>query len=122
MIVKQFFVILAALFTGYVLSTVLHIPIPANVLGLVLLFAALCLKIVKPMNVDKITNFIITYLSVFFVVPTVGIMAYFDVIGHQFVKIIVPILISIICGLYAAGKVTELCIKWTKKSGGERNA
>lgn len=122
MLVKQFFIILTALFMGYILSTTLHLPIPSNVLGLILLFLALCLGIVKLKHVDQISDFIITYLSVFFVVPTVGIMVHMDLIGHQFVKILVPLLLSIIIGFFVAGKVTELCIKWKEKSGGEENA
>ncbi|WP_027399956.1 CidA/LrgA family protein [Anaerovorax odorimutans] len=122
MIVKQFFIILGSLFLGYLLSSLFHIPIPANVLGLVLLFLALCTGIVKIKQVEKISDFIITYLSVFFVVPTVGIMVHFNLIGHQLIKILVPLLVSIFIGLFAAGKVTEIFISLNEKNGGNQNA
>ena len=115
MVVKQFFIILAALFLGYALSNSLNIPIPSNVLGFIILFIALCLGIIKVKQVEKISNFIIKYLSLFFVVPTVGIMVYFELIGQQFIKILVPLMASILLGFYVAAKVTELIINHEDK-------
>jgi holin-like protein len=128
-LIKQFLIILAALFTGYILSLFLHLPIPANVIGFLLLFFALCTGLIKLKHVDKVSDFIIEYLAVFFVVPGVGIMLYFDLIYTQFVKIIMPLGLSIILGYFAAGKVTELTINFMsrkklpaeQKSPGEKN-
>jgi len=111
MIIKQFFFILSALFLGYALSMAFHLPIPANVLGFALLFAALCLGIVKIQHVDRVSDFIIKYLAVFFVTPTIGVMQYFDLIGDQFFHIVIPLFISIFIGFFTAAKVTELFIK-----------
>ena len=74
MILKQLFIILSALFLGHALSMAFHLPIPANVLGFALLFAALCMGFVKVRHVDRVSDFIIKYLAVFFVTPTIGIM------------------------------------------------
>lgn len=115
MILKQLFVILSALFLGYVLSLAFHLPIPANVLGFAILFVALCLGIVKIHHVDKVSDFIIKYLAVFFVVPTVGVMKYFDLIGKQFYHIVLPLFVSIIIGFFIAAKVTELFINFGEK-------
>lgn len=116
MILKQLFFILSALFLGYALTLTVHLPIPANVIGFALLFAALCFGFVKLRDVDKVSDFIIKYLAVFFVTPTVGIMQYFDLIGEQFLHIMVPLLASILIGFFTAAKVTELFIRI-----GERN-
>ena len=115
MVLKQLCIILSAMFLGYILSMALHLPIPANVLGFVILFAALCLGIVKLHHVDRVSNFIIKYLAVFFVVPTVGIMKYFDLIGEQFFHIVFPLFLSIIIGFFTAAKVTELFINISEK-------
>lgn len=110
MVLKQLIIILSALFLGYALSSALQLPIPANVLGFALLFAALCLGFVKLRHVDKVSDFIIKYLAVFFVTPTIGIIQYFDLIGKEFLKIAVPLMLSILIGFFVAAKVTELCI------------
>lgn len=116
MILKQLFLILSALFMGYAMSLMVHLPIPANVLGFALLFAALCFGIVKLQHVDKVSDFIIKYLAIFFVTPTVGIMQYFDLIGEQFIHILVPLLASILIGFFTAAKVTELFIRLAERN------
>jgi Putative effector of murein hydrolase LrgA len=115
MVVKQFFIVLSALFLGYALSSILNIPIPANVLGFLILLTALCLGIIKVQHVDKICDFIINYLALFFVVPTVGVMVYFGLIGKQFLHILLPLSASILMGFFTAAKVTELFIRLEEK-------
>jgi putative effector of murein hydrolase LrgA (UPF0299 family) len=115
MAIKEFFIILAALFIGYVLSSTFNIPIPSNVLGFMILFAALCFKIVKPKQIEKISDFIIKYLAVFFVVPSVGLMLYLDLLKSQFLHIVVPLMVSILLGYFTAAKVTEVCIRVGEK-------
>lgn len=123
MIVKQLFIILAALCLGMVFKNITNIPIPSNVLGFALLFLTLCFGLVKVHHVDKVSGFIIQYLALFFVVPLVGVMVYFDFILDQFIKIFVPLFVSIILGYFVSGKVTEILIniKEGKKKLTENN-
>ena len=115
LIIKQLIIILGALFIGYEITELTHIPVPANVLGLVLLFIALLSGLIKLKDVKETADFILKYLALFFVVPTVGIMVYFDLLSSEAVKIFVPIILSILLGLFAAGRVTQFFIN---KSGG----
>ncbi len=118
--VKQFFFILISLFLGYLLNIGLHIPIPANVLGFGILFFSLWVGIVKQPQVDKVSNFIIKYLAVFFVVPSVGVMQYLGLIGEQFFHIICPLFASIFFGFLTSAKVTEACISYGEKKTKKR--
>lgn len=115
MVLKQLVIILSALFLGYALSMTLHLPIPSNVLGFAILFAALCFGIIKVHHVEHVSYFIIKYLAVFFVVPSVGVMQCFDLIGKQFFHILFPLFISILVGFFTAAKVTEMFIVIGKK-------
>ena len=110
MIIKQSFVILSMYFLGTVIAEGLHIPIPGNVLGFALLFAALCGKAIKLDQVEKVSNQIVNNLALFFVVPVVGIMVHANLIKAQFLNIFVPLIASILVGLFTAAKVTELLI------------
>jgi holin-like protein len=109
--IKQFLIILSALFLGYAITYSTHIPIPANVIGMVLLFLALITGLLKLKDVQETAEFILKYLALFFVVPTVGIMMYFDLLSSEAVKIFVPLIASILLGLLVAGKVTAFFIK-----------
>lgn len=115
MIIKEFFIVLGALFLGYLISGALNVPIPSNVLGFLVLLLALCTGLLKVKHVEKVSDFIIRHLSIFFVVPTVGIMVHFQLIYSQFIKILVPLMLSILLGYLAAGKVTEMIINYADK-------
>ncbi len=110
-IVKQFLIILTALFVGYLIGIITNIPIPANVIGMVLLFLALATKLIKPKDIKEVGDFIVGHLAVFYVVPSVGLMVYLDIFKKDFIIIFVPVLTSIIVGFFVAGKVTEILIK-----------
>ena len=109
--VKQFLIILGALYLGHAITALTGIPIPASVIGLIILFLALLAGVVRLKDVQATADFILKYLALFFVVPAVGIMAYFDVLVSDAFKIFVPLILSILAGLFTAGKVTEFFIK-----------
>lgn len=71
---SQFLIILGFTFAGEALQRLLPLPIPASVYGLVLLFAALCLGLVKVSQVKTTGNFLSSLLPILFVSPTVGIV------------------------------------------------
>ncbi len=71
---SQFLIILGFSLAGECLQRWIPLPIPASVYGLVLLFAALCLKIVKLDQIRRAGSFLISILPVLFVSPVVGIL------------------------------------------------
>ncbi len=111
MIIKQSFILLVLYFLGTVITELLRLPIPGNVLGFAVLFAALCLKIVRLRHIEKVSDHIVNNLALFFVVPIVGITAHKDLIANQFAYIFIPLAVSILIGLFTAAKVTELLIR-----------
>lgn len=111
MYMKQFLILTGAYGLGYAVSTGLDLPVPANVLGLLILFGALCLGWLKLSDVEDTADFIIQHLALFFMPPTVGIMIYFDLLTSSFLKIFVPLLTSILIGFFVAGQVTQLVIR-----------
>jgi holin-like protein len=115
MYIKQLLILVAAAFAGSEAAVVFQLPVPATVIGLIILFAALLTRIVKLKDVEDSAMFIIDNLSVFFVVPTVALMMYFDVLSRQLIQIAVPMVGSIVLGMFAAGKVTELTIRLMRK-------
>lgn len=111
MYMKQFLLIAAMYGLGHIVSVGLGLPLPANVLGLLFLFLALCLKVIKLSDVETVADFIISHLALFFVVPTVGIMLYFDLLGRSFLQIFVPLLTAAVAGFFVTGHVTQMVIR-----------
>ncbi|MBF8983650.1 CidA/LrgA family protein [Lutibacter sp. B2] len=106
-LIKQFGIVLLILFLGTFISDFFNIPIPGNVIGMVLLSIALIKGIVKLEDVEEAANLFLNHLAIFFVCPTVGIMLYFDMIKLQFLAIVVPTIGSIVIGLVVTGKVVQ---------------
>ena len=70
-------------FLGELLNYFLPFPIPASVYGLLLLFLALRLKIVKYEKVEALGNTMIGLLSLLFVPPVVNLLSCWESIrGH----------------------------------------
>ena len=103
----QFFWILLFCALGEVLAAVIPFPIPAAIYGLVLLFLALSLKIIRLEQVSDTAKFLIRVMGVFFVSPVVNILAYWGVIAPNVGSICVIILVTTVLVFGISGLVTK---------------
>lgn len=101
---KQLMIILLFSFIGEVLNTVIPLPIPASIYGMLLLFIALSLKIVKLEQVKETSEYFLSIMLILFVPAAVGIMDAF----FQFKAYILPILLIILVSTFAVMLVTGL--------------
>lgn len=109
---KQICLILLFSFLGELCRFLIPVNIPASIYGMVLLFAALALKIVRVESVRKTGSFLTSLLPLLFVVPTVGLMEYWDAVRPVLIpfvgiSFVVTILVFAVSGLvtkWAAGK------------------
>lgn len=113
----QFLIILGFTLAGEFLQWLISLPIPASVYGLVLLFVALCLKIVKVQQVKKTGGFLSSLLPMLFVATTVGIAEQWDLIGPR----IVPILLLLITSTVLTFAISGLVTQWIRQKGGREN-
>ncbi|MEW9122843.1 MAG: CidA/LrgA family protein [Thermotaleaceae bacterium] len=118
-LVKQFGILFLLLFLGDSITYMLNIPIPGNILGMLLLTVALITKVIKLEDVEDAAKLFLDHLPVFFIPSSVGIMLYFGLIRNQLAGILVPTILSIIIGLYVTGKVADL---FANKKGEEMDA
>lgn len=112
---SQFCIILGFTLAGETLQQLLPIPIPASVYGLVLLFAALCLKLVKPEQVKTVSGFLVSIMSILFVAPAVGIAENWNLIRGELLPIFLLLLASTFLTFGISGRITQLFLK----KGGE---
>jgi len=80
--------------------TFLNLPIPANVLGIVLLFCLLLSGIVKESHLDVAASFLLKHLVFFFVPVAVGLMDWFGVFYDYGVVLLAALLVSFVLPLY----------------------
>ncbi|OKL35476.1 CidA/LrgA family protein [Domibacillus mangrovi] len=92
---------------GVWLSDRLHLPLPGSIIGLLLLWTALMLKIC-PLNwIESGANFILSYLPLFFIPATVGVMNYFHVFAGKGILLILIVVFSTLITMAIAGYTSQ---------------
>ena len=111
----QVTIILLFSFLGELCHSLIDIPIPASIYGMVLLFAALALKIVPAKAVRDAGGFLTGILPVLFVAPIVGLLDYWETIRDAVIPIVVIVLGSTVLVFAVSGWVTQLFMKNRKE-------
>ena len=102
---------------GEALNRLLPLPIPAAVYGLVLLFAALCLKLIKVEQINKVSDFLLTILPILFVSPAVNLLESWGILAPHVIPIALLVLSSTILVFAIAGVVAQLFCRKEKNDG-----
>lgn len=116
--VRGFAILLLLQFTGELISSGLHLPIPGNVLGMGLLLLALNLKLVKTEWVEEAVELLLSHLALFFVPAGVGVMVYFDLLAAEWL----PIMVSTLLSTFVVMAVTGWVARWLDRKGSEHGA
>lgn len=116
--VKQISRILLFSFLGEVCRFFIPLNIPASIYGMGLLFAALALKLIRVEDVRETGSFLTSLLPLLFVVPTVGLMEYWQQVKPVLVPFALISFVVTILVFAAAGLVT----KWIIGKGAGKNA
>ena len=105
---SQFLRITAFTLAGELFQRVIPLPVPASVYGLTLLFAALCLGVVKLEQVKDAGGFLVSILPILFVSPAVGILENLGLIQGVVIPLLLLIALSTIVTFGIAGRVTQV--------------
>ena len=109
---KQSALIFGFTLLGEALGRLIPLPIPAAVYGLVLLFAALCLKIVKVEQISKVSDFLLTILPILFVSPAVNLLESWGILAPHILPIVLIVVASTVLVFIVAGLISQaLCRK-----------
>lgn len=111
----QFLIILGFTLAGEALQRIVPLPIPASVYGLILLFLALCFKVVKLEQVKDTGAFLTSILPILFVSPAVGIVEDWALIRDNLIPILLLLVASTVLTFGIAGRVAQAFLK----KGGE---
>jgi Putative effector of murein hydrolase LrgA len=114
--IKGSFYILLFYLLGEALSILIHGLLPGSVIGMVLLFLSLYLKMINPDNVKATATAITKNMAVFFVPAAVGLMAYGEMLSSNFLAIFLAITISTVLTIVVVALVQERMEKRHPKS------
>ena len=111
---KAVLIIFAFLMAGEMLKYGIGIPIPGNILGMVLIFIFLQLEWIKLEQVKPASDKLLQFLPLFFIPYGVGLMVSFDLLAAHLLLVLGVTVISTILTLYFSGLVLQ---KLEKRDG-----
>lgn len=112
---REALIILGIYLVGEFLSTSLHLPIPGNILGMIILFVLLCTKVVKVENISTVTNFLLDHLAFFFIPAGVGLMASMGIIKSTWWQLLVVCLSTTVIIIGVTGIIVQFISKRSKE-------
>lgn len=101
--VKEIMWIIAFTFLGELLNTLLPLPVPAGVYGMILLLIALVTGIVKLPEVEGAGNFLLDTMTMMFIPAAVGIMSAIDILFPVLLPYLVIIVVSTVLVMIVTG-------------------
>lgn len=104
-------------FLGEALHHFIPLPIPASIYGMVLLFAALALKLVPLKAVREAGGFLTGILPVLFVAPMANLIDCWDLVRENLLPIGVILVVTTVLVFAVAGLVTQGLVG--RKGGGK---
>ncbi|MBB6733478.1 CidA/LrgA family protein [Cohnella zeiphila] len=87
-------------------NKLLHVPLPGNVIGMMLLAASLLAGWVKLAWLEQSAQYLLKHMMLFFAPTIVGVISYFGDIGAQWLPIVVNLFVSTALVMIVTGWVT----------------
>lgn len=105
---RQLFVILLICFVGELLHRLLKLPIPGNVLGMIILFLLLCTGVIKIEMIEDISRFLLDHLAFFFIPAGVGLIACLGILEKNWLPLLSICLIITVVVMVITGHTVQL--------------
>ncbi|AGX42206.1 CidA/LrgA family protein [Clostridium saccharobutylicum] len=112
---REALIILGIYLLGELLSSALHLPIPGNILGMIILFVLLCTKIIKVDDISNVTNFLLDHLSFFFIPAGVGLMTSMQIIKSTWWQLLIVCISTTVIIIGSTGVIVQAVSKRTKE-------
>jgi len=83
------------------------VPLPANVVGVIVLFALLCFGVIKLEHISEAASFLLRHLVFFFIPITVGLMEWGGVFKEHWLVLLAAVVLSSLVPFWLVGFVTQ---------------
>lgn len=114
--IRQFVVIIIVTFIGEILKSIVPLPIPASIYGLILMLVALKTKIVPLKQVKETGTFLIEIMPLMFIPAAVGLLVSWNSLKSICIPVILITILTTIIVMVVTGKVTQLIIVLEKRN------
>lgn len=120
-IFREALIILSIYLLGEIISKGLTLPVPGNIIGMIILLILLCSNVIKLEKVETISSFFLDHLAFFFIPAGVGLLTSFDIIKSSLIQILLICIISTSIIIAVTGLIVQFLVKKSNKSKFERS-
>ena len=115
---REAIIIFGIYLLGVLITDITGIPIPGNVIGMVILFLLLYLKVIKVEQISTISNFFLEHLAFFFIPAGVGLISSFSVIKNIWLQLLIVCFVTTAITMICTGLVVQ---KIANKKEGDKD-
>ena len=106
-LIKQFTIIFSIYSISEIFGKSLKLPIPANVIGMFLLFILLLTGILKEHHIDKASDILINNMALLFVPATLAIMEEYKYIKEYVIPFLIICIFMVIVIMVSTGLIAQ---------------
>lgn len=110
-LIKALVIVFGFSFFGNTMTNIFSLPIPGSIVGLLSLFIALQLKIVKLNSVKEVSNNLQKYMALYFVPLLVALSLQAKALEGQWLNLIIIILLTTTITYVTVGVISEKVAK-----------
>lgn len=111
---RQILLIFLFSFLGELFRSLIPLPIPASIYGMVLLFVSLSTGLVKVHWVKDAGSFLVSFFPVLFVAPIVSLLDCWEDIKGEILPLVFVVIFSAVVCFLSAGRFTQWLMKHRK--------
>ncbi|MBU3131267.1 CidA/LrgA family protein [Clostridium gasigenes] len=115
-IFREALIILSIYLIGEIISKGLSLPVPGNIIGMLILLTLLCSNIIKLEKIETISSFFLDHLAFFFIPAGVGLLTSFDIIKSSLIQILLICIISTSIIIAVTGLIVQCLVNRSNKS------
>jgi len=93
---------------GVLLVGLLHLSLPGNVAGMLLMFVLLATGIVKPARIEAGSGFLLKHFAFFFIPISVGLMSFGSLMRQSGLALLAILVTSALVGVAVTGASVQL--------------
>ena len=113
--IREFLLIFVINYIGVIVAQVLKLPVPGTILGMLLLFVLLYTKILKVSSIERVSNFLLLNMTIFFLPASVELLDTMYLLKNGTLKIIFLVVFSTLLTMVVTAKTVEFLIKRVDK-------
>ena len=112
----QFMIILLFVFMGEVCEYFINLPIAGSIYGLLLLFIALCTRVVKLEWVSDIADWFHSIMALFFIAPAVAVIDIWPQISDIWYYLVLLLVAAYFVTMVITGKTADYFLDKNKRN------